>query len=344
MKDKPNKKSKKELKKPKLFSQHAQEKPFQLTLFELLKDEEEYSHTIELYDFMPKYVWGKVERVGGVYLPTLKREFECRGRKYSLEITPARISDGNAEIECFPSKREEMVEDALRKMMAEGQGIFLDGESGISFTLYQLQKELKDTGHSYSTQQIKQALTILARTGIELKSEDAEVEIHFSPIETLGFKGKNDEKQTFVRFSPLVTKSIRERNFRLINYEQIMSYKGVIARLLHKRMSHHYTQASLTDPYHFLLTTIIRNFGLTRQAQLRNNQIEVERALQEMKEKNVVLNYKADKIIESASRTKLIDVKFSIQPHPFFVSDIKKANVRKQKENTLLLQLNNSNT
>lgn len=324
--------------KAKLFSQHNQEKPFQLTLFELLKDEEEYSHTVELYDFMPKYVWGKVERVGGVYLPTLKREFECRGRKYSLEIAPARITDGETEIECFPSKREEMVEDALRKMMAEGQGIFLDGESGISFTLYQLQKELKDTGHSYSTQQIKQALTILARTGIELKSEDAEIEIHFSPIETLGFKGKNDENQTFVRFSPLVTKSIRERSFRLINYEQVMSYKSVIARLLHKRMSHHYTQASLTDPYHLLLTTMIRDFGLTRQTQLRNNQIEVEKALQEMKEKNVVINFQCDKVIESAARTKLIDVKFSIQPHPYFVSDVKKANVRKQKENLLAEQ------
>ncbi len=183
---------------------------------------------------MPKYVWGKVERVGGVYLPTLRREFECCGRKYSLEIAPARITDGDTEIECFPSKREEMVEDALRKMMAEGQGIFLDGEAGISFTRYQLQKELKNTGNSYSTQQIKQALTILARTSIELKSEDAEIEIYFSPIETLGFKGKNDEKQTFVRFSPLVTRSIQERSFRLINYEQVMSYKSVIARLLHK--------------------------------------------------------------------------------------------------------------
>jgi hypothetical protein len=269
----------------------------------------------------------------------LKREFECRGRKYSLEIAPARISDGETEIECFPSKREEMIEDALRKMMAEGQGIFLDGESGISFTLYQLQKELKDTGHSYSTQQIKQALTILARTGIELKSEDAEIEIHFSPIETLGFKGKNDENQTFVRFSPLVTKSIRERSFRLINYEQVMSYKSVIARLLHKQMSHHYTQASLTDPYHLLLTTMIRDFGLTKQTQLRNNQIEVEKALQEMKEKNVVINFQSDKVIENAARTRLIDVKFSIQPHPFFVSDIKKANVRKQKENSVAEQL-----
>lgn len=344
MKGKPSKKSKKELEKPKLFSQHTQEKPHQLTLFELLKDEEEYSHTVELYDFMPKYVWGKVERVGGVYLPTLRREFECRGRKYSLEIAPARITDGETEIECFPSKREEMVEDALRKMMAEGQGIFLDGEAGISFTLYQLQKELKNTGHSYSTQQIKQALTILARTSIELKSEDSETEIYFSPIETLGFKGKNDEKQTFVRFSPLVTKSIQERSFRLINYEQVMSYKSVIARLLHKRLSHHYTQASMTDPYHFLLTTVIRDFGLTKQEQLRNNQIEVEKALEEMKGKNVVLNFKADKVIESGARAKLIDVKFNLQPHPYFVSDVKKANVRKQKENHLLKSSNDQNT
>lgn len=344
MKGRTTKKSKKELEKPKLFSQHKQEKPHQLTLFELLKDEEEYSHTVELYDFMPKYVWGKVERVGGVYLPTLRREFECRGRKYSLEIAPARITDGDTEIECFPSKREEMVEDALRKMMAEGQGIFLDGEAGISFTLYQLQKELKNTGHSYSTQQIKQALTILARTSIELKSEDAEIEIYFSPIETLGFKGKNDEKQTFVRFSPLVTKSIQERSFRLINYEQVMSYKSVIARLLHKRLSHHYTQASMTDPYHFLLTTAIRDFGLTKQEQLRNNQIEVEKALEEMKGKNVVLNFKTDKVIESAARAKLLDVKFNLQPHPYFVSDVKKANVRKQKENHLLQASNDQNT
>ena len=183
-------------------------------------------------------------------------------------------------------------------------------------------------------------MTILARTNIELKSEDAEVEIYFSPIETLGFKGKNDEKQTFVRFSPLVTKSIQERSFRLINYEQVMSYKSVIARLLHKRLSHHYTQASLTDPYHFLLTTVIRDFGLTKQEQLRNNQIEVEKALEEMKGKNVVLNFKADKVIESAARAKLIDVKFNLQPHPYFVSDVKKANVRKQKENHLLQSSN----
>ncbi len=98
------------------------------------------------------------------------------------------------------------------------------------------------------------------------------------------------------------------------------------------------------SPYHFLLTTVIRDFGLTKQIQLRNNQFEVEKALKEMKGKNVVLNFKADKVIEAASRAKLIDVKFNLRPHPYFVSDVKKANVRKQKEKYLLQSSNDQNT
>ena len=41
-----------------------------------------------------------------------------------------------------------------------------------------------------------------------------------------------------------------------------MSYKTVTARQLHKRMAHHYTQASLSEHYTIMLTTIIRDFGL----------------------------------------------------------------------------------
>jgi len=48
--------------------------------------------------------------------------------------------------------------------------------------------------------------------------------------------------------------------------------------------------------------------------------------------KNIAINHQSDKVIENATRTRLVDVKFSIQPLPFFVSDIKKANVRKQKK------------
>jgi hypothetical protein len=106
----------------------------------LLDNEKDFSHTVELYDFTPKYVWGKVERVGGVFLPRLEREFECRGKKYKLTLFPASIEDEKGgEKYHYPAKREEIVEDALRKLIAEGS-IFLDGEAGVSFTLYRLQK------------------------------------------------------------------------------------------------------------------------------------------------------------------------------------------------------------
>lgn len=82
------KKSKKE-ESPKKFLEHKSTNPLQISLLDLMENEQDFSHTIELYDFMPKYVWGKVERVEGVYLPRLEREFENRGRKYTL---PGRIS------------------------------------------------------------------------------------------------------------------------------------------------------------------------------------------------------------------------------------------------------------
>ncbi len=70
--------------KSKTFDQLEASKPLQLTLFDLEQDEDSYSQSIELYDFIPKYVWGKVERVNGKFLDTLKREFECRGKRIFL--------------------------------------------------------------------------------------------------------------------------------------------------------------------------------------------------------------------------------------------------------------------
>ena len=236
MKSKSSKKTSKVPEEAKKFLEYKKSKPFQLSLFDLFENEKDFSHTIELYDFMPKFVWGKVERVAGVFLHSIEREFECRGKKYLLTVTPASIKEGNGkEKYYYPAKREEIVEDALRKIMAEGYGVFLDGEAGVSFTLYRLLKELQDNGHTYNRQQIKDALNVLARTTLELRSESGNIEFTFHPIEAIGFSGEDEETQTFVKFSPLVTKSIKDRTFRLFNYQKVMSYKSVIARQLHKQ-------------------------------------------------------------------------------------------------------------
>jgi len=327
------KRSKKGIEKSKKFAEYKKSTPLQMSLFDLLNNEKDFSHTIELYDFMPKYFWGKAERIDGVYLPRLEREFECRNRKYTLTLFPASIEDssGNEKYH-YPAKREEIVEDALRKIMADGKGIFLDGEAGVSFSLYEVQKELKENGHSYSTSQIKDAIEILAKTNIELRSADGDLEFIFHPIEAVGFSGEENETQTFVKFSPLITQSIKEKKFRLFNYKKVMGYDTVIARQLHKRMSHHFTQAGLTENYSIMLTTIIRDFGLTRRKQLKDNLRELEAAIEELKKSNVIINFKLDKIIEKSPRVKLVDVKLTIQPHFEFISEVKQANSRRKLE------------
>ncbi|HEX8248625.1 MAG TPA: hypothetical protein VF599_10665 [Pyrinomonadaceae bacterium] len=320
--------------KAKKLDDYDRSKPAQLTLFEmLLPNEQEFSNTVELYDFIPKYHWGKVQRINDKFLDSLEREFECRGVRYKVKIRPASVEDRNGvERYYYPSKREELVEDALRKFVAEGQGVFLDEQAGVTFSLYQLQEELKRNGHSYSKDQIKDALLICARTNMTVTSESGASVLVSNLFETLGLQTRDDWKdqgnksRAFVRFNSLVTKSITSRTFRQLNYEKVMSYKNVIARQLHKRMSHHYLQASLTNPYHLLLSTIIRDFGLTQYAQLRDNLRDVQIALDEMVEKKVLLSYKVEKILENSKRAKLLDTKLVLTPDPSFISEIIGAN------------------
>jgi hypothetical protein len=317
--------------KPKAFERYEQDHPIQLSLFQILEPEnQKYSNTVEIYDFLPKEYLGKASRVADTYLPRLEREFDCRGKRYRMKLDPARIEDKDGTVrEYYPSQREEVIEDCLRKLMVEGSGVFLDDLASVRFTLYQLQKELKDNGHTYSYTQIKESLEILTKTNIELECEADKVRLIFSPIETLGIRGDGDENQTFVRFSPLVTNSIKERKFRLINYKKMMGYRTAIARKLHKRLSHFYTQASFTDKYEALLSTLIEYFGLTKYQQMSKNLRDFEKGVEELKKSNTILTFHAQEIKQDRPRVKVVDYKISIMPHPEFIAEVKKGNYRK---------------
>jgi len=330
----------------KKFEEYKQTFPIQLSLFTLFdKAFDNFSHTIELYDFVPKYVVGKVEdtRVDGRYLEPIKRSFECRGREYQLTLIPARIevADGVFK-DYFLGVREEIVEDALRKLAVEGKGAMLDDELGMCFTIYQVEQELKESGHSYSFYQVVDALKILATATIQIstpsdteqllpkkgKNTRSGKDLFFHPLETLAFDNDVQKTPTFVRFSPLVTKSIREHSFRMCNYKQCMKHSSFVARQLYKRMSHHFTQADIYKPYTIMLTTIIRDFGLTLQSRLKNNLANVEESLKEMKKNDSILSYKIDKVLDSKRKNKLIDAYIHLMPSPTFSSDAKKFNAK----------------
>lgn len=318
---------------------YKKSKPDQLELFELMNpSEKDYSNTIELYDFIPKYVWGRVERIQEKFLEPIEREFACRGQNYRVRIAPARIKDPDGvSRDYFPGKREELVEDALRKIATAGHGIFLDNEAGVTFTLYQLQQELKRTGHSYSITQIKEALMVCVGTNLQLTDTSGQDVLASSIFDTIGlqtredWEGQGEKTKAFVRFNAMVTISIRQRTFRQFNYEISMSYQNVISRQLHKRMSHHFIQAGFSNPFTIHLSTVIRDFGLTAYDKISHNLRDVEIALKEMVESNVLFNYEVTKLYDEKRRNKIADVKLVLFPHPNFVSEVISAN-RKQKE------------
>jgi len=152
-----------------------------------------------LYDAIPKYFWSRIpskDRIGGRFLNILRREFEFRDKAFTVKISPARIEDKRGiEKDYYPGKREELVEDALRKMAYDGNGLFLDDQAAVIFSLNQLQKELKTMGHSYSIKQIKDAIFICQKTTLTLESEGGETSLSFQMFETVGLRTREDWKE-----------------------------------------------------------------------------------------------------------------------------------------------------
>ena len=315
------------------LAKYTQTKPEQLHLFELLDPSlQDYSNSIELYDTMPKYHIGGVERIidkTGEFLPVLQRDFVHRGKPYKLDILPASIIDKKTgkTINYYPSQREELVEDALRKIATKGRVMKFDEKVGVKFTYYEVQQELKKMGHGYSITEIKLAVEILGKAGIEITSKDDEVSItsnFFTYIgkETQEMAGK---ERVVVMFHSLVTKSINRGDYRLFNYDKLMTMKMPLARWLHKRISHMFLQATINNPYEIKLSTIVRDSGMKNYKTISERSRQVEKALDELNKEEINILTKWEKSPE-ISKNKILDIKYSLFMSEEFVSDAKKAN------------------
>ena len=325
--------SKKDEKKAKNLEDHKQI-PLPLGFLEpTTADASNYSRSIEMYDALPKYYWGRVkeeDRIEGQFLQSIKRNFVFRGEEYRITVVPARIEDNDGvDRDYFPGKREEMVEEALRKLAVDGKGVYLDEYASVVFTFYELRKELVRMGHAFSLQEVKKALEICSGVTLILETADGKAIMKSSMFENVGMRTEDDWKGTgpktkcFVRFNFLVNKSVTSKTFRYNNYKKLMSYKNNLSRWLFKRMSHNFIQAHRQNPYNIMLSTIIRDFGMRSYPRLRTNLEEVRKALNELIKGGTLLKCEEEIIKEGR---KMVDVKFNLIPDMSFVFEMKKFN------------------
>lgn len=318
------------------YEDFKETRPMQLDMFfNTTLNPKSLSNTVELYDTMPKYHHGKQKRMEtpeGAFLPSVEKEFEIKNTKYKVTISPGRVTRNGKDFYSYPSRREELIEDVLRKFASEGRGVYLDDNASVSFSLYELQKELQSYGHGYNLNELKEGLQINNTCNVKITSEDGEMSISAPIFTTLGLSTRGNNKRAFVRFHPLVTKAIDEKKHRVLNFVKYMEHKKVLTRWLHKRLSHYFVQAGDKKNYHLKLSTIVSGSGMSPKNSIGESRRQIEQTLSELVENNVLAVYNpkhhCDVQKKGSHANKITDIVFTMIPHKDFIQDIKKANAK----------------
>jgi hypothetical protein len=304
----------------------------QLELFDGLLPAEKahpYSNSFALYDLAPKYVFYAEKREAGKYLPVVERSFEYADIGYEIQVRPARLKVDGVECEHYPGEREQVVEEALRRIAIERRRTSMIDESvGLRFSLYELRQELTRVGHAFTIAEIKDAIEVCHLANVSIRKVGASkpmVSASIFPIRAVNEPQPGGDVISYVTFNPLVTEAIRSLSFRLINYEISMRLRSSVARWLHKRLSHCYVQASVTGGYYNInASTIVRDSGMGAYKRERDAFRTVERAISELKAAGIISTFKTTDI--RGPRQRLEEVKYMLFPSSAFAQEMKRAN------------------
>ena len=265
--------------------------------------------------------------------PVLPRNNEGRGTERPGDV---HVHKDGIEKEYYPTHREELIEEALRKIACDRlNGVFLDDRAGVQVPLYELKKELKARGHSLNLPDIVDALKICNLASLSVEKSDGNALMQSTIFPVLLITSKQDWLQNpkkarcYVQFHHLVTASINQISYRQFDYLTYMTYKHRLSRWLHKRLSHNFTQASLMDPYTVRMSTVLRDSGTYSAPRGNNNAREIRNALDELVQKDILMNYK-EKFIRGA-HNKILDITYTLWPSVNFINEVKKANARVKK-------------
>jgi len=214
----------------------------------------------------------------------------------------------------------------LRKMYIEDNPRFYDGLPGMTFTVNSIRKELKRQGKTRSHTQVIESLLILKGSQISCQNLKTKTTLIFNPIDVLSFK-KDDDPDTpcYLIFSSIVAEALDNLYFRRFNYKKVVAYRTNIARLLHRRISHHFTQSNPNLTYSVNFSTLLRDFGLEYPS-LAKAFIKLKEALKEMKDANVIQEFTCEPICNGHDPRKIDDYFIKIIPTKAFSFEVKNSN------------------
>ncbi len=233
------------------------EPPLQVTLLET-DEQGKYTSTVDLFDIAPRFVFYPEQKgADGVFMRSIRREFEHAGVPYQLLLRPGRIvnSDGT-EHELFPGNRELLVEAVVMRLATsrgrvsvhEQEGNSADEDSvRLTFSMYEIWRELKKYKHGFALNEIKDALTVLHTSVVEISKTDKRSKqvLSSAAFPVLALKQRDDDERAYLEFNPMVRNAIKQLRYRHMNYEWMMRIDNPLGRWLYKRLCQ--TMVGLTD-------------------------------------------------------------------------------------------------
>ena len=339
----------------------------QLVLFEL--EDRSQSHLIALYDLAPRYVFAsrdggrsaETAPAKGNFVASIKREFTYRGSTFNLTIQPARLTrvvnrdEGAAqadspteiEYEVFPAEREQVVEHVVRRLAMDRSRLSLGGENRdkvqMRFTLYEIQRELRAVGHTLSIRDIRESLTILARSRIIIakpgdgakKGRGANL-LESTAFPVLAIRSRPDlvgdegsDEETHLQFNPLVSSAIRNLEFKPVSYQWLMRLKSPVSRWLYNRLSAEYDYSGADAPGDLGVKAmtlsadeIIKNSGMNVWSRRRDTLRAVTSAVDALVEEGILTS--VEKLYDKIG-ARIEGITYVMLPSAKFLAQVRKA-------------------
>ena len=335
----------------------------QLTLFEM--EDRSQSHMIALYDTAPRFVFVSKGRgtepelpAANAFVQSVHKEFPFKDALFSLTLQPARIyrpakpgpGDDPAdkrmvEYEVFPSEREQIVEQVVRRLAMDRSRLSLMGDKQdrvrVHFSLYEIRRELRAVNRTMDTAEIRVGLEILARTRMnnrkmpESGRKSARPVLESSVFPTLyirprtGEGGEDDENDTYLEFNALVASAIRNLEFKPISYQWIMRLKSPVARWLYNRLSIEYGDLDLTrmpdgvPPMILSADDIINNSGMNEWSRRRDTLRTETLAVDSLVEEGIL---DQDEKTVSKDGRRINDIEYIMMPSKKFLDQVRRGN------------------
>lgn len=298
----------------------------QLSLWSALEDSR--TNMVALYDLAPRFVY-KVKDGREARQKVIEREFTFANKRYRITLKPTQIQmdpkDKDSVVDRYLGEREQIVEEVIRRLASKRNRLRLHDNNKLRFvfTIYEVREELARVNHTYSLDEIYQAITLLNEVRLRIEEiGDKSAPLLSAPVfPVMGMRrrGMQGDHDTFVEFNPMVADAIRMLSFQQVDYELLMRIRDPIARWLLKRL--HLQITGSGEPIQQITAMEIqRNSGMSDWKAKRNLLRRITQSVEVLQQNGILEIIDMEEHVHNKRKT---DITYTIRATPFFMEEVR---------------------